>query len=113
MTTKPKPAIGQIWTIPKSLTWPLCRRLQIVSYDDDIRMWRVKEKGRGWISGITQQAFESADWLIFADWAPGFGPTAVAPVDLSRFPHKCPACGAPAYIGLKDVDCSSATCSKR
>lgn len=23
------------------------------------------------------------------------------------FPHKCPRCGAPAYIGFKDVDCSA------
>lgn len=28
-----------------------------------------------------------------------------------EFPHKCPRCGKPAYIGFKDVDCS-AKCTK-
>lgn len=27
-------------------------------------------------------------------------------VDLSRFPHLCPRCGAAAYIGFDSVDCS-------
>jgi hypothetical protein len=28
------------------------------------------------------------------------------PVDRERFPHDCPRCGGPAYVGLNDVDCS-------
>lgn len=28
-------------------------------------------------------------------------------IDLSRFPHKCLKCGAPAYIGFMDTDCSA------
>jgi hypothetical protein len=26
--------------------------------------------------------------------------------DLSKYPHKCPRCGAAAYVGLVAVDCS-------
>lgn len=27
-------------------------------------------------------------------------------IDLSRFPHSCPRCGAAAYVGFTSVDCS-------
>ena len=30
------------------------------------------------------------------------------PIDkntFARYPHKCPRCGGPAYIGLKKIDC--------
>lgn len=27
-----------------------------------------------------------------------------------KFPHKCPACGDRAYVGLRAVDCSNPTC---
>lgn len=30
-----------------------------------------------------------------------------APIDTTRFPHKCPRCGAPAYVGLSSVECSA------
>jgi hypothetical protein len=26
--------------------------------------------------------------------------------DRGRFPHSCPRCGGPAYVGLNDVDCA-------
>lgn len=26
-------------------------------------------------------------------------------VDLSRYPHSCPCCGSPAYVGAFEVDC--------
>ncbi len=29
---------------------------------------------------------------------------------MSVFPHRCPACGSPAYMGFKDVDCSNPHC---
>lgn len=32
-------------------------------------------------------------------------------VDTSRFPHVCPRCTAPAYVGLAQVDCSKACAS--
>lgn len=32
-------------------------------------------------------------------------------VDPAAFPHRCPGCGAPAYLGLVKVDCS-AKCSR-
>lgn len=28
----------------------------------------------------------------------------------SAFPHQCPTCGSPAYIGINTVKCSSITC---
>lgn len=31
--------------------------------------------------------------------------------DPSRYPHQCPRCSAPAYIGLMTVDCSRKSCS--
>src|SRR5690606_36963896 len=31
--------------------------------------------------------------------------------DPSRYPHQCPRCTAPAYIGLVSVDCSRKGCS--
>jgi len=31
-------------------------------------------------------------------------------VDPARFPHRCPRCGAPAYIGLMNVECSDGGC---
>jgi hypothetical protein len=27
-----------------------------------------------------------------------------------QYPHKCPECGAPAYVGLKDVKCTAWAC---
>lgn len=33
-----------------------------------------------------------------------------APVDLARFPHACPRCGKPAYVGLAAVECSDGGC---
>ena len=32
---------------------------------------------------------------------------AVASVDRARFPHYCPRCRAPAYIGFASVDCAA------
>jgi len=37
-------------------------------------------------------------------------------LDLSRFPHKCPRCTMPAYVGAcggGDVDCTNADCPTR
>ena len=31
-------------------------------------------------------------------------------VDISRFPHSCPICSSPAYIGLSLVECSKEGC---
>jgi hypothetical protein len=31
-------------------------------------------------------------------------------VDRSRFPHSCPRCGSPAYVGLASAECSRAGC---
>ena len=31
----------------------------------------------------------------------------VSKVDTGKFPHKCPRCGFPAYVGLNSVDCSA------
>lgn len=31
--------------------------------------------------------------------------------DLSKYPHKCPKCSSPCYIGFASIDCSNA-CSK-
>lgn len=36
--------------------------------------------------------------------APAAGP------DLSRFPHKCPKCGSPAYVGFSSTECSREDC---
>jgi hypothetical protein len=30
----------------------------------------------------------------------------LSPADLSMFPHKCPKCSAPAYVGFSKVECS-------
>lgn len=30
----------------------------------------------------------------------------VAKIDRERYPHECPSCKAPAYIGLNSADCS-------
>jgi hypothetical protein len=30
--------------------------------------------------------------------------------DQSKFPHRCPSCGSPAYIGLLSVECSNGSC---
>lgn len=40
-----------------------------------------------------------------------FDPAAVLPgPDLSRYPHNCPRCKSPAYVGLEAVDCSRNEC---
>jgi len=31
---------------------------------------------------------------------------------MSEYPHTCPRCQSPAYVGLKQVDCSNPTCGK-
>lgn len=31
-------------------------------------------------------------------------------IDTARFPHKCRACGSPAYLGFTEVECSTAGC---
>jgi hypothetical protein len=31
-------------------------------------------------------------------------------IDLSRFPHKCPLCNNPAYLGANVVECSNTSC---
>jgi len=31
-------------------------------------------------------------------------------VDRSRFPHDCPRCGSPAYVGFTAVDCTKEGC---
>ena len=39
---------------------------------------------------------------------------ATAPViitDPKMFPHECPRCGSPAYIGFTDVECSRKSCA--
>jgi len=47
--------------------------------------------------------------LLPRPWATWLEPA----VDPSRFPHTCPACEAPAYIGLRTVECSEAGCPGR
>jgi hypothetical protein len=32
------------------------------------------------------------------------------PIDLAQFPHQCPRCSSPAYVGLTSVECSRAGC---
>ncbi len=32
-------------------------------------------------------------------------------VGMSAYPHRCPECGAAAYLGFSLVDCSNPTCS--
>lgn len=44
-----------------------------------------------------REAFETADEYLLPK----------RPPDRSRFPHDCPRCGRPAYVGLSDVDCSA------
>jgi len=29
---------------------------------------------------------------------------------MSDYPHRCPACGKPAYVGFRDVECSAVGC---
>jgi hypothetical protein len=29
---------------------------------------------------------------------------------LGRFPHTCPICASPAYLGLCEIDCSNPSC---
>jgi hypothetical protein len=31
--------------------------------------------------------------------------------DAEKYPHKCPLCSSPAYIGVSSVDCSFAVCA--
>jgi len=33
-------------------------------------------------------------------------PSSTAPVSLANYPHKCPKCNGPAYIGFNSIDCS-------
>ena len=30
--------------------------------------------------------------------------------EISRFPHSCPSCGLPAYVGLNSVECTGVGC---
>lgn len=52
-------------------------------------------------------------WCIPASYTGISMSSAVCPmvlIDYSRFPHSCPRCKAPAYIGLASVECSQERC---
>ena len=40
----------------------------------------------------------------------GIGKTSTIIADPKMFPHKCPRCSAPAYVGFMKVDCSRKSC---
>lgn len=42
------------------------------------------------------------DWIELVD-----APAQDKPALNNTYPHKCPRCGAPAYIGFTNIDCSS------
>jgi hypothetical protein len=46
-------------------------------------------------------------WIIYPD----FAPKEQEKTDLSRYPHKCPTCQSPAYVGFSSVECSK-ECAK-
>ena len=47
------------------------------------------------------------NYCVLVDYKPG--------ADLSRYPHKCPRCGEPAYVGavVASVDCTNLECATK
>lgn len=60
---------------------------------------------------IAEEIAEAIDRQVLKDMLDFVGGLCDYPasngVDRSRFPHGCPRCGGPAYIGLNDVDCAA------
>lgn len=54
-------------------------------------------------STLLKQARELADTIDFEY----FGGSKS---DLSKFPHKCPLCDSPAYLGANVIECSNTSC---
>lgn len=44
-------------------------------------------------------------------WQWNIGGEKEKPKDDDRYPHKCPKCGGPAYVGFTDVECKN-RCTK-
>lgn len=56
--------------------------------------------------------FDSLFEMSFMEWHDGEAekeevpqPTVIAESITKRYPHECPKCGGPAYVGLTSVDC--------
>lgn len=72
-----------------------------------------------WTEDAISLHYALADMVVVVNWTMRVcdGPLQVtngpAAVDLSHYPHTCPKCGAPAYLGSWKVDCSrGASCAK-
>lgn len=68
----------------------------------DLGQWRYLPGN--WIRPSDAQLAQrrvAADVLVTA-----FGDKVVAVVEASRYPHTCPRCQGPAYVGAVEVDCA-------
>lgn len=89
---------------------------------DKIELPQIKNVDPGTISGVWERPelhtmevepkpLEIPKTMVFGyeDYIPKRPAAIIA--DPSRYPHQCPRCSAPAYIGLMTVDCSRKSCS--
>lgn len=90
---KPEPAVGQLWL---SKNDPVNKELRLKEFNSNPPACFHLEDGRITMGNL--RLF--ADFIGWFDCAP-----IVSSIDLSKYPHKC-SCGAAAYIGLNQIDCS-------
>jgi hypothetical protein len=84
----------------------------VISLPDGIR------QGVGWhaSSGVSRGVVIEFDvphghtcWMLFPDDLEVIGDRGalVSRQEMSAFPHSCPRCSAPAYVGFVSIDCSA------
>jgi hypothetical protein len=87
----------------------------LVEFDPDRALWLVevnKTKETRRVSDLVLSQVKHGSVMHFdEDWCLYRYPSRMAvAVDRARFPHACPRCKAPAYVGMLQVDCSRSGC---
>src|ERR1700690_3332869 len=119
--------IGEVWECPKTHIFGLTQFV-LVSFNYNTRIWDVKHVSNGGhltfsenLSGMTLVGGSfvlkpppSVPQYINYMFANYINSSYVGQptVDLKHYPHKCPRCSQPAYVGIvpNSIDCSNKSC---
>jgi hypothetical protein len=107
-----EPAVGQTWKVGHGATYgnPLFTAGRLFTIRDITALYYSGQ----WLDGKEECDFDILNFAANCVFVPGDYTPAVKQ-DTSRYPHTCPRCGAPAYVGggPTDVDCTSTSCPTR
>lgn len=113
LVKNPARVAQQIWTaasVEDSAPFTLLK------FDTTTSLWSFEvkaSKATGLISDLVLHHLSYGSVMHFdEDWTLYRYPSRMSrpEVDRKHFPHSCPRCRAPAYVGMKDVECSRTGC---